>query len=78
MPAAAGCSGRVSVQTKRGGATISTRRVNLSSACRYSVVVRFSNRRRFGRATRLKFTARFGGNTVVLPATAQARFSRIR
>jgi len=58
--------------------TLSTRRVNLTTACTYGSSVTFSNPRRFGRSTRLKFTARFAGNARVLPATAAARFARVR
>ena len=72
------CSGRVSVQVKRGGTTISTRRVSLRRNCTYSLRVSFANRRRFGTLKRLKFTARFLGNARVLPATAPARFARVR
>ncbi len=78
VTAAAGCSGRVSVQIKRGGVTLSTRRVSLSRTCTYAVRVSFTAPRRFARAKRLKFTARFGGNALVLPATAPARFARVR
>jgi len=74
----AGCSGRVSVQVKRGKVTISTRRVTLSRTCTYSSRVSFANRRRFARATRLRFTARFLGNARVLPVSATPRTSRIR
>ncbi len=73
-----GCRGRISVQVKRGGTTISTRRVSLKRDCTYRVNVSFANRRRLGNATRLKFTARFAGNAVVLPVTAPARFARVR
>jgi len=73
-----GCSGRVSVQIKRGGVTISTRRVSLRSNCTYSVGVSFANRRRFGRVKRLTFTVRFAGNSRVLPARAPTRFGRVR
>ncbi len=73
-----GCRGRVSVQIKRGGVTISTRRVFLRRNCTYSVRVTFSSRKRFGRATRLKFTVRFVGNGRVLPARAPTRFARVR
>jgi hypothetical protein len=75
---AQGCNGRVSVQVKRGTRTISTRRVNLTSTCTYSSRVSFANRSRFGSATRLKFTARFLGNALVLPDSASSRFARIR
>ena len=73
-----GCSGRVSVQVKRGKATISTRRVTLTRRCTFSSRVSFANRRRFGKATRLKFTARFLGNARVLPVTATPRYGAIR
>ena len=81
VSAADGCNGRVSVQTKggrSGGVTISTRRVQLSSTCTYSLRVSFGNTRRFGTATRLKITARFLGNVKVLPATATIRYLRVR
>ena len=78
MPAATGCRGRVSVQVKRGTATISTRRTSLTRTCTYRVRVSFASRARFRSATRLKFTARFAGNASVLPATAASRFARIR
>lgn len=75
---AQGCNGRVSVQIKRGGTTISTRRVTLSSSCTYSLRVSFASRSRFGTAARLRFTARFLGNALLLPDTAPARFARVR
>ncbi len=73
-----GCRGRVSVQIKRGGTTISTRRVFLTRSCTYSLRVSFANRVRFRTSTRLRFTARFLGNARVFPATAPARFARVR
>ncbi len=78
MTRAQGCKGRVSVQVKRGGTTISTRRVSLTSSCTYSVRVSFGNSRRFGSSKRLKFTARFLGNALVLRDTAPSRFARVR
>lgn len=73
-----GCKGRVSVQIKRGSATLSTRRVTLARNCTYSARVQFVNPRRFGRAKRLKFTVRFLGNARVARTTATARFARVR
>jgi len=78
MTRAVGCRGRVSVQIKRGNVTISTRRVSLTRTCTFSSRVSFANRRRFARAARLKFTVRFLGNSRVSPATATARYARIR
>jgi hypothetical protein len=74
----AGCSGRVRVTIKRGRVTISRRTVRLSPTCTYSSRVSFANRRKLGRATRLRFVARFLGNTRVLPANARARYARVR
>lgn len=76
--AAGGCNGKVSVQIKRGASTISTRRVSLGTTCSYSSTVSFANRRRFGTASRLKFTARYLGNSLVSPASAKSVFARIR
>lgn len=55
MSATVGCKGRVSVQGKRGGTTISTRRAFLRRNCTYSLRVSFGNRRRFGTFKQLKF-----------------------
>ncbi|MDQ3632360.1 MAG: VCBS repeat-containing protein [Actinomycetota bacterium] len=73
-----GCTGRVSVQIKRGSATISTRRVSLRKDCTFSSQVSFINARRFARVERLKFIARFLGNKLVSPATAPTRLARVR
>jgi len=73
-----GCKGRVSVQVKRGSVTLSTRRVSLRKDCTYAVTVSFADARRFARVKRLKLTARFAGNTRVLPIAAPARFARVR
>jgi len=73
-----GCSGRVSVQIKRGSVTLSTRRATLSTSCTFSSSVTFANSRRFGSASRLKFTARYLGNARVSRATAKSVFARIR
>ncbi len=66
--AASACKrGRVSVQTKVGSKTISTRRVTLKSNCTYRVAVTFSNRQRLGRG-RLTLRVRFLGNARFKPA----------
>lgn len=76
---AVGCTGRVSVQVKRGGTTISTRRVSLRKDCTYRSTVSFATSKRFGRTIkRLRFTARFLGNTRVAPVTAKSRYVRVR
>jgi len=74
-----GCRGPVSIQTKRGGTTISNRRVFVHRDCTYRVTVSFATARRFGVTIRqLRFTARFLGNARIAPATAPARFAQIR
>jgi putative cell wall-binding protein len=75
---AQGCTGRVSVQWKRGNTTISTRRVNLTRTCTYSVKVTFRSKQRFASFKRLKFTARFLGNTYISPVSASSKFVRVR
>jgi len=74
----ANCTGKVSVQVKRGSTTISTRRVFLRKDCTYSVQVSFADARRFAGVKKLKFTARFLGNARVLPTAAAPRFGRVR
>jgi hypothetical protein len=71
-------AGQVGVQIKTGSRTLSTRRVNLRRDCTYVSTVTFSQRRRFGSATSLRFTARFLGNAVIKPATAVSRTARVR
>ncbi len=66
--AASACKGgRVSVQTKVGTKTISTRRVMLKSNCSYRVAVTFAIRSRLGRG-RLTLRVRFLGNARFKPA----------
>jgi hypothetical protein len=79
MSKAEACSsGRISTQYKAGRKTISTRRVDLKSNCTYSVTTTFNDRARFGKATRLKVTVRFSGNTAIAPKTLTSRYVRVR
>lgn len=78
VPRATGCRGTVTVRVKRGLSTIATRRASLTRSCTYRVRISFANRARLRSAKRLRFTVRFGGNARVLPATARARFGRVR
>ena len=70
-----GCTGTVTVQIKVRSRTVSTRRAKLSKSCTYRSKVAFGSRLR---AKRLKVTARFLGNAVVLPRTAKAVRPRLR
>ena len=69
--------GQVSVQVKRRGQTISTRRVRLRANCRFTSRVSFGQARRFRGARRLRFHIRFAGNQV-LAAIARNRIVRVR
>jgi hypothetical protein len=79
VTAAQGCKdGVVSVQIKAGSKTISTRRANITKKCTFSLAVSFADRSRFGKAKKLKFTTRFGGNTVLTRSTASIKYASIR
>jgi Ca2+-binding RTX toxin-like protein len=69
-----GCSGKVTVTAKAGKHTLATRHVKLSSHCGFSVTVRFHSRP----ATKLKFSARFAGNDVIVARASARRNARTR
>lgn len=71
----AGCRGRLSIQVKTGGNTISTRRTGLTGRCTYRSRVTFRVPRRLVRRA-LKVTVRFAGNAVVAPRNAKSYFIR--
>ncbi len=74
--AASACKGgRVSVQTKVGSKTVSTRRTTLRSDCSYRVALTFSNPRRLGRG-RLTLRVRFLGNDRFKPAATRTLSAR--
>lgn len=66
----AGCVGRISVQTKNGKKTISTRRAKLRSDCTAKRKLKFSLPDRVGNG-RLRLTVRFLGNKRLKPARAK-------
>ena len=70
------CTGKVSVRFKRGSKTISTRRVNVNSQCRYTSRVTFQRARFPKLPVKLKVSVRFLGNNVLLPRSAPTRFVR--
>lgn len=76
IAAKAACVGRVTVVVKAGKTTISRRTTKLRSNCTYRTKVRFRDRRRFGTAKALRFTARFQGNKVL--RARQATSVRVR
>jgi hypothetical protein len=74
-----GCRGRLSVQVKARGRTISTRRPFVRhKTCRFSSKVRFRRASRFGKARRLTVRVRFGGNAALTPAKSRVGRVRIR
>jgi hypothetical protein len=75
---ACGPNGLVSIEVKAGSRTVSTRRVILGDDCTFTSRVTFAQTRRFSRATRLRFTARYLGNTRLSPITAATKLARIR
>ena len=66
-----GCQGRVAVQVKSVRKTISTRRVNLSSTCRYRLRVTFKNAKRFSKSGVLSFRARYQGTPFLKAAKSK-------
>jgi hypothetical protein len=72
-----GCTGRVSIQVKAGGRTISTRRVRVDRSCAFSGRVTFGDASRFGSERSLRFVVRFQGNTLLAPKAARVQTVRI-
>ena len=68
-----GCSGTVTLRARAGRRTASTRRATLSMNCEYSVILRFRSRV----ASRVRLTARFGGNNVLSERTSRTRTIRL-
>ena len=69
-----GCTGTVTLTAKAGGNTVATRRLKLSRTCAYAVNVSFRTRP----ASRLRFTAEFGGNEVLAARTSSSRSARLK
>ena len=79
LSAAQGCrGGRFSLQYKAGRRTISNRRVVLRTNCTYRSSVRFKDRRRFGRRSRLTLRVRFLGNDRLRPQAVRTLRPRVR
>jgi PKD repeat protein len=72
-----GCNGRVRVTFKVGQKTISARTTALKSSCAYNTSVTFRDRKRIGKATRLRAIVRFQGNTRLNPKSARTRTVRV-
>ena len=70
---AGACSGSVVVTAKAGKRTISARRAKVSSKCRYSVAMSFRSRVR----PRLKFSARFEGNSSTVARSSSSKTARL-
>ena len=68
-----GCSGDVTLTAKAGRRTATTRRVKLTRTCNYSLTLSYRKRP----ASRLRVTARFGGNDVLGTKTSRTRTIRL-
>ena len=71
--AVAGLLRRVTITAKAGSRTAATRRAKLSRNCEYSLTLRLRSRP----ASRLRLTARFGGNDVLASRTSCTRTIRL-
>ena len=73
LPAAitpkAGCNGTVTIEVRRGSATIGLQRANVRSDCSYSLHIYIATSRLHASST-LGVFARFSGNAVLLPASS--------
>ncbi len=63
---------------KARGTTISTRRGAVASDCTFRSRVTFKVPARFAKASKLKFTPRFLGNTRLLGITGKSKFVAVR
>ena len=68
-----GCSGDVTVTVKAGSRTVTTRRLKLSRVCEYDLTLVWRKRP----ASRLRLTARYGGNDVLASKTSRTRTIRL-
>lgn len=68
-----GCSGTVMIMAKRRTKVVSARQVSLSRNCEYVAIFRFRTRV----ASRLRFQAKFGGNTVLSTVSSKTRTARL-
>jgi hypothetical protein len=70
-----GCAGgEVVITGKVGRKTVTSRRTSLTRRCEYALRVKFGHRP----GTKIRFTARFAGNTTVAPTSAPSRTGRTR
>jgi hypothetical protein len=68
-----GCVGTVTLTVRAGRRTVTTRRAKLTRVCTYRLTLRWRSRP----ASRLRLTARFGGNDVLGRRTARSRTVRL-
>lgn len=77
-PTGVACGGRISVQTKAGRKTLSTRRATVRSNCTYRIRLSFKNRKRFGRRAKLTVRVRYLGSARISPQTVRTLSARVR
>ena len=73
MAPSQGCTGDVTITAKAGSRTATTRRLKLSRICEYDVTLSYRTRP----ASRLRLTARYGGNEVLASKTSRTRTIRL-
>ena len=71
VSAAKGCQGRVEIQVKAVRKTISTRRANVNSSCKYKLKVTFKDAKRFSKSGVLSFRARYLGSAFLKRAKSR-------
>ena len=68
-----GCSGTVTFSAKRGTKLITAKRVSLTRTCEFKTTFAFKTRA----ASRVRFSAKFGGNGVLSSASTKTRTARL-
>ncbi len=68
-----GCSGTVTITAKKGSKTVATRRTPLTRTCAFVTTVKFRSKV----ASKLRLTAKFGGNDVLGRRSAASRTVRL-
>jgi hypothetical protein len=68
-----GCSGTVTITAKRKTKAVSTKRVTLSRTCEYKATFKFKTRP----SSRLRLSAKFGGNGTLSTDTSKTRTARL-
>ena len=79
VPASLGCGSAafVIVQVKAGAATISARKVKLTSKCTYKSTVTLHFKKRFFGHKKLRFQAKYSGNRFLSPSQSPVKHVQV-